>query len=106
MIAPLDRHTVISEKGFYKTIVLDGEAEEIIINFDQKWIPRASEYMGQFKVGQIVGLRSWLQHQLYVSAAMVSRVRDFQDHKNRPPHSQIEMAGMPLRWFSDHHFYP
>ena len=73
----------------------------------QRWLPH--EVHGNphpFVKGQIVSVGSWLARKSFFGAkvSVVSDIRTFKYYRRREPVDQVEILGLPGRWFSVSHF--
>jgi hypothetical protein len=97
---------VVLENRYGKIVELDDDAYQFHLEPNQHWLPRAVKGPSlPFKSGDIVALNSFLCARLKITVGIVSRTRTFKyTRRGWNVHSQIELAGFPLEWFSVLHF--
>jgi len=88
-----------STKG-YLGIEFENDSRVYYLQPGQKWLPHETSGYHPFKPGDIVGVNPWLAKQLNVSVVIISKTRNFMHSRLAVPHSQVEILGMPLQWFS------
>lgn len=97
--------TVINENKYGSVIEIEGDARLYTIAKGQRWVPHPiPNNSNPAKVGDIVALSRWLEGQLGFGVAMVSNTRCMKNFKHRDPVYQVELLGLPLRWFHISHF--
>lgn len=71
----------------------------------QKFVPHViADSTHPAMVGDTVVLTDWLAGRLGISVATVSGVRTLKDSKRSNGNRQVELLGLPCRWFSIGHF--
>jgi len=97
--------TILEKNKYGVKIELPDDSSYHWINPGQKWIPHAMEDSNHpANIGDIVSLGKYLSNKLGISAAVVSGVRTFKNVKRSNGSRQIELLGLPTKWWSIGHF--
>lgn len=104
-IEPVAAPKIVVTQYGGRYVEFDDDATEYYLESHQKWLPHCVTDLGHpAKIGDHVALSKWLSEHLGFDVGIVSGVRTFKRYKNSVPNRQIELLGLPLRWFSIGHF--
>lgn len=86
----------------------DEDGGEHWLFHNQAWVPHRVEGIpNPFIPGQIVSVNDAIVRRTTGAVAcFVNRTRHFKYNKNQDPVPQIELLGLPGRWFHVNHFTP
>jgi hypothetical protein len=98
---PFEKHTN-KWGGIYITVPND--ISEHYLDPQQRWLPHAiNDPNHPAKIGDMVTLRYKLSC-TDLTVAFVSGIRTFKKYKNGPGIRQVELLGIPCRWYAISHF--
>lgn len=90
---------------FGRQVILPDDAKPFFFDHQQKWMPHAVPYTGEFAPGQTVYIDPWLQDYKGAPAvAIITRVRGFKYKRHRIHTNQLEIGGFPCQWSCEGHF--
>ena len=96
---------VVSAGKYGKYIAIDGDAREYFLQPGQRWIPHAlPDRHHPAKIGQIITVVDSMIPFVGAPVVMVSGVRTFKNNKRDPGVRQVEILGLPWKWWSIGHF--
>lgn len=97
--------TIVTSNKYGGVMTIPDDVSNYYFDSLQQFIPHViQDITHPAKVGDIVGLSSYLRSELGSSTAFVSRARTLKASVRSNGVRQVELLGLPCRWFSIGHF--
>lgn len=86
-------------------VEFDDDAHRYYIQENQKWLPHCVyDPHHPATIGEHVALSRWLGNSVGLKVGIISGKRTHLDTRYGTPTRQVELLGLPLRWFAIDHF--